>query len=132
MDGKTTSRDTAQRQLILGAVKELSHPSAEEVFGYVSLQRPSIGKATVYRNLNRMAQSREILNVGSFSGCIHYDHNCHDHHHFVCESCGRIFDVKGDFSDLRHRIEENQGFDVTSCKMHFSGICRSCKDEGNS
>ena len=44
-------RNTIQRQLTLQAVRELAcHPTAEEVYRYVSARRPDVSLATVYRN----------------------------------------------------------------------------------
>ena len=126
-------KNTAQRQLILNAVKELDmHPTAEQVFEHVVVRRPSIGKATVYRNLKRMAELGELVNVGSFSGSAHYDLNRHRHYHFVCEVCGRIFDVEGDFSDICGRVGGTDGFDVASCDISFRGLCWDCKAEHGS
>jgi len=114
--------------LIFNAVRELNtHPTAEHVFEHVARQYPSVGKATVYRNLRRMAESGEIVDVGKFSGSTHYDHNCHEHFHFACNVCGRIFDVEGDFSDIRSRVGDTDEFDITSCRVSFGGLCWNCK-----
>jgi len=124
----TGKRDTAQRRLILDAVRELgNHPTAEQVFEHVSRRCPSIGKATVYRNLSRMAEAGEVLNAGVFSGSARYDHTLRRHCHFSCASCGRIFDVEGDFSDICGRVGGTDGFDIESCAVSFSGLCWSCK-----
>ena len=125
MGGK---RKTAQRQLVLDAIRETcSHPTAEQVFEHVARQRPSIGKATVYRNLRQLAESGEILNVGSFSGSARYDYNCHEHYHFACNACGRVFDVEADFSDIRDRVGATDGFDIAVCNISFAGLCWDCK-----
>jgi Fe2+ or Zn2+ uptake regulation protein len=126
MDGK---RNTIQRQLILDALKELDiHATAEQVFDYVVRKYPSISKATVYRNLGSMSESGEVINIGSFYGSAHFDHNCHDHYHFVCETCKRVFDVKGGFHDIFDRIKDLNGFDITGCSVSFRGLCRDCKE----
>jgi len=76
MDNKDNKRNTIQKQLVLDAVKELNiHATAEQVFEYVVKKHTSISKATVYRNLSQMAESGELLNIGSFYGSAHYDHN---------------------------------------------------------
>jgi len=68
-------RNTVQRQLIFDAVKELNiHATAEQVIEYLAKKHPSIGRATVYRNLNTMSESGELLRIGSFYGSTHYDH----------------------------------------------------------
>ena len=124
-------RNTIQRQLVLNAMKELDiHASAEQVYEYVFKQYPTISKATVYRNLSQLAESGELLNIGSFNGSTHYDHQCHKHYHFMCDSCKRIFDVEGEFSDLSSifvRLGCTEGFDITGYSISFSGTCWDCK-----
>ena len=117
-----------QRQLIFNALKELNkHATAEQVYEHVALQHSSISKATVYRNLSQMAESGEILNIGNFYGSTHYDHNCHEHYHFICEDCKQIFDVSGTFADVINRIRTTDEIEITSCLVSFSGLCRECK-----
>ena len=125
MDNK---RNTIQRQLVLDAVRELDiHPTAEQVFDYVVGKYPSISKATVYRNLSQMAEAGELLNIGSFGGSSHYDHNCHNHYHFICNECRQVIDVNDFFPDICGRIRNMKGFDITNHNIIFSGLCRDCK-----
>jgi Fe2+ or Zn2+ uptake regulation protein len=119
-------RSTLQKKLIFEAVKELDiHANAEQVYEYVVQKHPSISKATVYRNLSQMSDSGELLNIGSFHGSVHYDHNCHKHYHFACNNCKRVFDIEDDFSDILDRLKDK--FDITSCQITFSGLCQECK-----
>ncbi|MCL2194640.1 MAG: transcriptional repressor [Oscillospiraceae bacterium] len=119
-------RNTIQRRLILNAVKELNvHATAEQVYQHVVEQHPAISKATVYRNLSQMAEAGELLNIGNLYGQTHYDHNCHAHHHFICERCKRIVDVEVDFSAVLAQVQSIAGVDVSNIAM--SGICSHCK-----
>jgi len=123
-----SERNTIQRKLIYDAVKELNiHATAEQVYDHVKKAYPSISKATVYRNLNQMAASGRLLNIGSFNGSSHFDHNCFEHYHFVCEACGRVCDVRGDFSDICGRIEDINDFDISGFNISFTGLCNDCK-----
>jgi Fe2+ or Zn2+ uptake regulation protein len=121
-------RHTVQRQLILDTVKELNgHVTAEQVFDHVVLKYPPISKATVYRNLNQMVDSGKLLRIGNFNDSCRYDHNCHNHYHFMCEKCKRVFDIEDYFSDIYSRIKNTNGFDVTSHNITFGGLCPDCK-----
>jgi Fe2+ or Zn2+ uptake regulation protein len=123
-----SKRNTIQRQLILDAVKELDiHATAEEVYKYLVAKHPSIGRATVYRNLSQMAESGEIMNIGDFYGATHYDHQCHPHYHIICEKCKRIFDIDDDFSDINERVKNVAGFDGINFNLTFRGLCQVCK-----
>ena len=128
--GAGTRRNTVQRQLIFNAVKELNiHATSEQVVTYLSETHPAIGRATIYRNLSQMADSGELLRVGSFYGSTHYDHNCHEHYHFVCNECKRIFDIEGSMTDVMERFKGIEGFDIAECNVSFSGLCPECKAE---
>ena len=125
-------RNTIQRQIIYSAVEELDiHPTAEQVVEYLAEKHPTIGRATVYRNLSYMSETGEILKVCNYFGATHYDHNCQQHFHFVCNICRRIFDVydsEGNLSNVVNKIDNPQGFDVLACNISFSGLCWECKE----
>ena len=123
-------RNTVQRQLIIDAVKKLDiHATAEQVYGYIVIKYPSIGRATVYRNLSQMSKSGALLKVRGCQGSAHYDHNCHEHHHFVCSNCRRVIDVEKDFSDVFDRARRTLDFDISGYSISFSGLCRKCKEK---
>ena len=126
LDGK---RNTLQRQLIYDAVKKLNiHATAEQVVERLAITHPAIARATVYRNLSQMAEAGELLKVGSFYGSTHYDHNCHEHYHFICSNCKQVFDVEGSLSDVVERFNNTEGFDISVCNISFSGLCWECKE----
>lgn len=126
MEGK---RNTVQRQLILEAVKTLNvHATAEQVVEHLAKIHPSIGRATVYRNLNQMAEGGELIKVGTFYGSTHYDHNTHEHFHFICTSCKQIFDISGSMSDVIEDVQETEGFEIDSYTVSFDGLCNECKN----
>ena len=125
---KHASRNTVQRKLIFGALSELDiHATAEKVYEYVSARHPSISKATVYRNLGWLAQTGAITNIGSFDGATHFDHRLHRHCHFVCDACGRIFDVSDDIIGLCDKVTGLDGYEVRGHSLIFVGLCRECK-----
>ena len=57
-------RHTIQCALVLEAVDSLrDHATAEEVFEAVAKEHPHIGRGTVYRNLQKLAEAGEIQKV---------------------------------------------------------------------
>ena len=121
-------RNTIQRRLILNALVELgTHPTAEAVYEHISKNHPTIGKATVYRNLRQMAELGEILDIGNFYGSAHYDPNCHKHYHFICKNCKSIFDVDADFSNLLDSVHSGNDIEITGFHISFTGVCLACK-----
>ena len=114
-------RNTIQRSLIKNAVEELNiHATAEQVYEHIIKQHPNISKATVYRNLSQMAETGELRNIGVLFGNTHYDHNCHQHYHFICKNCKRVFDVDEDLADVFEKLK----FKVVN--VTFDGLCNDC------
>ena len=127
MDSK---RNAIQRQLILDSVAELNkHATAEQVYEHVSKKYPTISKATVYRNLSQMAEAGDLLNIGNFRGSAHYDHNCHNHYHFICEECGNVFDIDIFFPEINDRINNMEDFEIRNHNLTYHGLCPDCKNK---
>jgi len=117
-----------QRRIIYKTLSELGiHTTAERVYERLTPQHPTISKATVYRNLRKLADDGDIADIGIFNGATHFDINCHAHHHFMCDDCKRVFDVQGDFTDVLGRTTDTDGFDIASFYISFGGLCWTCK-----
>ena len=56
-------RNTVQQKIIAGQLAKLhgSHPTADEVYQSMKDEYPSISRATVYRNLNKMSDNGQAL-----------------------------------------------------------------------
>ena len=68
-------RHTIQCALVLEAVDSLrDHATAEEVYEAVAKEHPHIGRGTVYRNLQKLAEAGEIMKVEVPGGADRYDH----------------------------------------------------------
>ena len=58
---------TRQRALILRLIRESGeHPTAEEIYRKAKEEMPGIALATVYNNLNHLAQEGEIRKISCF------------------------------------------------------------------
>ncbi|MBQ0135451.1 MAG: transcriptional repressor [Oscillospiraceae bacterium] len=122
-------RNTIQKELILNAVKRLhSHATAEEVYAEIQKEYPSIGKATVYRNLKLLSEDGQIKRIEFPCESERFDDTCSDHYHIKCEKCGKIFDVDMDLvSGLTDKIKDKHGFTFNSYQIVFKGICPNCQ-----
>jgi Fe2+ or Zn2+ uptake regulation protein len=122
-----TNRNTVQRRLVLEAVKQLFHPTAEEVYGMVAREHPNVSKATVYRNLNLLADKGQIRRVQLLDAAIRFDGSLSNHFHAQCRGCGQVLDVAAEqtFQDMSG-ILADQGFWVEGQEVLFHGLCASC------
>jgi len=122
------TRNTIQCALVLEAVNELRcHATADEVYDAIAARNPTISRGTVYRNLNRLAQTGQIKKVSIPDGADRFDHRRDEHYHARCQSCGRVFDVDMEyFSDLEKRVKDTHGFRFTGHDIIFKGVCPDC------
>jgi len=118
---------TFQQRVIYEAVGELgTHPKAEHIYEHVAKIHPTISRATVFRNLNLLAEAGKLLNIGKIDGVTRYDHNIHPHYHFECRVCKCIFDVEGFLPDVSQQVPCPEGFKYEAHIIHFYGVCNGC------
>lgn len=118
-----------QREIILDTLKEnVVHPTAEYLYSVLKSRGDSnISLATLYRNLNQLADKGVIKKIDGLETSSHYDHNVHEHYHFICEKCRRVFDVSSDVAvDVVKKTEQETGFLVKNHDIILSGICKDC------
>ncbi len=123
-------RNTRQKALIKEALQELSHPTAEDIYQYAHSKYPSIGKATLYRNLKTMSEEGSIRKIdvpGEMAG--RFDEITKPHFHGVCRECGAVCDIEMDpayMKALRSEITEPGGFLIENQEVIFRGLCPNC------
>lgn len=122
-------RNTIQRSLVFEAVGRLQcHATADEVYAEIIKEHPTIGRGTVYRNLNQLAEQGEIRKIEVPGGADRYDHRCDDHYHARCLTCGRAFDVDMEYiAGLEKAIKDSHGFEVSGHDIMFRGVCTDCQ-----
>ncbi len=120
-----------QRELILDTLKRNAvHPTAEKLFEIIKNEQPdsNIGIATVYRNLNKMANSGTIKRISGLEDAEHFDHNTYTHYHFMCEKCHRVFDIDAKIApDIIENTKNRTGFIINSYDIVLHGICNECQ-----
>lgn len=120
-------RKTKQLEVVWEAVKDdNSHPTADQVYARVRERFPNVSLGTVYRNLQKLVAD-EKLQVLMIGRAQHFDPLVKRHQHFICEKCGRVFDVVVDTRDeIKPAKLPHAGFKVTSHQLAFYGACKHC------
>lgn len=121
---------TPQRQAVFRVLfgNEV-HPSAEAVHAEVTKELPMVSLRTVYQTLNDLAAMGELGHLHVGTGSTRFDPNLDPHHHLVCESCGRVVDLRVAYPEVVVPAEAQEGFTITSTEIVFRGRCASCTDQ---
>jgi Fur family ferric uptake transcriptional regulator len=120
---------SGQREAILDAlVRAGHHVSVEDLLKIVRRRRPEVGRTTIYRTLKLLRDAglaSELLfgDEARFEPVWNRDH----HDHFVCVSCGAIFEFQSpEIERLQEEIAASLSFKVEGHRHHIYGRCRRC------
>jgi Fur family ferric uptake transcriptional regulator len=122
-----------QRQAVLNILTENSdkHLSADEIHRMLAQKETGIGIATVYRTLILLEKLNLIRRIDLDDGCSRYqickDDGRHEHHHMICQRCGKVEDFPDDLlDDLEIQVLQQFGFVVYDHRVKLYGLCRDC------
>ncbi|OON87934.1 transcriptional repressor [Oribacterium sp. C9] len=105
------------------------HPSADVIYSELREKDPTISLATVYRNLKLLAQNGVIRRLTFVSGADRFEPNINPHYHFVCDCCGKVFDVPMQAAEtLDEAASKYISGKITGHDLVFHGICDGCND----
>jgi Fur family transcriptional regulator, ferric uptake regulator len=104
------------------------HFTAAELVAAARDRRLGIGRATVFRTLDALAEIGAIERLDLPSGDHAYV-GCEPahHHHIVCSRCGRSVEI--DDAGLRpvvHEVGRQTGFRVDEHRLELFGLCPAC------
>ena len=105
-----------QRTLIKALLRSgYAHGTAEEIFRAAREEMSEIGLATVYRNLNYLADHGEIR----------FDPTLVPHEHAICRMCGKMRDVET--GDLRAYLRSHLKTDDFCYELCIHDVCPECR-----
>lgn len=122
-------RPSVQRIAILGHIaNSRSHPAADEVYSRLAPGFPSLSLTTVYNTLHALTEAGLLRELD-----IERDRKRYDlapqppHSHFICRSCGRIFDMMQPSGlDL---APDNGEFCIENVEVYYKGLCPECRNQ---
>ena len=127
-------KQSKQRDLVLAYMKQIDgHVSAEQVFEDLNKDGKSISLATVYRNLNILAQMHEIKRIAHPVNGYVYDKTCKPHYHLHCLMCDQLLEFPYPYmQEVDDQMQEATGWNVQAHNTVFEGICPMCAKKGRS
>ncbi len=103
------------------------HPDAETIYQSVSRRVSNISRDTVYRTLAALESHGLIQRTETLGGPTRYDARGEHHHHFICTSCGRIFDFfSAALDDLPIPDEVRTLGEIDQAQVQVRGLCAAC------
>ncbi len=122
-------RLTPQRLAILGALlSDKTHPTAEQIYEQVHKDFPTTSLATVYKTMNVLKETGQVVELGFNDGSNRYDVVTEPHAHLICVCCKKILDPDiervGQFSQ---QIIEQYGYKLVGQRLDVFGICPDCQ-----
>lgn len=118
-------RPSVQRLAVLAyIVGKRSHPTPDEIYVALSPKFPSLSRTTVYNALRSLADAGLLRELDIEAGCQHYDFLPQPPHgHFVCRSCGRIYDMPVPADIV---FDAMAGFHTETVDFRAKGLCPDC------
>ncbi len=119
---KITPQRLAVYEVLL---KSRNHPTVDEIYEEVKKMYPYVSLATVYRTLETLERIGLVKRVCFWENSARYDANTMEHHHLICESCGKIEDIE--VGGEIQIPEELKGFKVFGYSINVYGLCPECR-----
>ncbi|MGM0502683.1 MAG: Fur family transcriptional regulator [Bacillota bacterium] len=124
---------TSQRKQILKVLLDNKgeHLSAEDIYGILKENNPSIGLATVYRTLELFCELGLIQQLDFDEERKRYEIEGDDshHHHLVCLNCNKIIEFNDQIiENFEQDLQQEHNFEVTEHKIKFYGYCSECNE----
>ena len=112
---------TPQRIAVVEYVlKSKGHPSADDVLTYARKKCPTVSRATVYNTLNLLVERGLLRTQTIRQGVVVFDPNTRDHHHFIDEDTGWIYDIPWDQLEVKGS-ENLKGFEIVDYQVVMRG-----------
>ncbi len=125
-------RDTQQRDAIRKTLVNAGRPlSVDELFELAQNEVAGLGIATVYRNLRALQSERQVEPVDLPGQPPRWEAvSGGHHHHFLCRTCDKLFEIQGCPEDIKHLLPE--GYTLEEHDILLRGQCDTCTEKTNS
>lgn len=133
---EVSQRHTRPRKLIADRLVELAisgeNFTIDELWQEMRELDPRLGRATVYRSVEKLV-ALGLLNRVDFADGTHLYRVCgenHHHHHLTCTQCHRVVEVDVCLPiDELNAIGHKTRFDIEGHSLTLFGRCESCREQ---
>lgn len=126
---QTGVRLTPQRLAIAAVLAQTGkETSAQELYDRIRKKHAYIGRATVFRSLDRLVSAglaQRLERPGHVSAYVWCEPG--HHHHLICTTCRTVEDLgEESVAPLVESIARQRGFRVAHATLDFYGECSNC------
>lgn len=120
-------RPSVQRVAIMQYLLDhRTHPTADDIYTELVKTMPTLSRTTVYNTLQLLVANQAVLGLTIDQHNMHFDGYTHPHAHFLCRSCGKIFDVEVN-NHLRKHLFTSDKFAIEKVELNYMGLCPDCR-----
>lgn len=129
--------NTRQKRDILAFLQQhdLEPYSVDDLVFEMQEQGEKIGRTTIYRHLESLAEQGRVRKYQNAQGITQYQHlknseDCASHFHMMCKECGRLYHVDCNLmKTLSEHIYTDHHFKLDSRETMLIGVCSRCAAE---
>lgn len=123
-------KNTKHRKILLEVLREIDKPlSVDEIYNNMLLNgSETIALSTIYRNINSMVESSQIIKTFDDNGIALYQLNNHNHNHEIeCQKCHKkiVLDICP-YDLVQNTVLRNTGFTIIDNNNLLKGYCEKC------
>jgi Fur family ferric uptake transcriptional regulator len=102
----------------------------DELLEAVRREIPTAGFSTVFRAMQALERAGIVDAVDLGDGKARYETHRDHHEHILCTVCGTVAEVPGCVvEDAVGQVERRTGYQISSHRVVFGGVCRPCRAE---
>jgi Fur family ferric uptake transcriptional regulator len=126
----TAGRHTSARKTVSGLIAQRDgHFTAAELLADAQARNIRVGRATVFRALDRLAEHGALERIDlptgehAYVSCEPREH----HHHVVCRNCAKSVEVADSgLQSVVAEISARSGFQIEAHRLELYGLCTDC------
>lgn len=123
-------RVTRQRLIVADALVRAGRQlTAGELYERLRSTKPSLGRATVFRTLDRLVDAGVARRL-ELDGHIYAYVACEPehHHHLSCTECGKVEEIPESWvAPFADRASRHRNFEIDDARLDFYGRCAECR-----
>ncbi len=120
---------TSARVSVLSFLDHSDAPlDVDAIYEHVTSEHEEADRATIYRIIEMLYQKGIVKRLEFGEGKYRYELAGDDHHHLICENCGKIEDISDcGISEWEKEIKDKKKFNVKRHSLEFYGVCQQCQ-----